>query len=241
MEQSLNHPDLIRHALIESMKIGQYAHCRQLPPEKELSEKLNVSRTLLRDVLGTLEQEGLIIRRHGVGTIINRRVLALSCRIDIETEFLDMIRQSGFQPSVHLIRVSTTPASDQTAQQLQTQPGIPLLYVERVCSADGQPAIYCTDVIPVSLIKKHYTMDDLRAPIFSFLRHFCGVVPYMDVTSVRPVLADSTVSEMLRIPPGSPVLNLEELDLDQNGAPVFLSSQYFADGILQHTIIRKKL
>ena len=96
-------------------------------------------------------------------------------------------------------------------------------------------------MIPVSLIRKNYTIDHLRAPIFSFLRHFCGVVPYMDVTTIRPALADAAVSEILRISPGSPVLNLEELDLDQNGAPVFLSSQYFADGILQHTIIRKKL
>ena len=145
MERSLNQPDLIRHALIESMKTGQYAHCRQLPSEKELSEKLNVSRTMLRDVLGTLEQEGLIIRRHGVGTIINRHVLELSCRMDIETEFLDMIRQSGFRPSVRSIRISTIPASDQTAQQLQLQPGSLLLQADRngIYAVDGGLSV-CT-------------------------------------------------------------------------------------------------
>lgn len=241
MEPFYNPPSLIRRILIDAMKTGQYANCHQLPSEKELSEKLNVSRTMLRDVLAALEREGLITRRHGVGTIINRRILELSCRMDIETEFLDMIRQSGFTPSVRSIRVSTAQASDKTAQLLQLTPGSLVLQVERVCAADETPAIYCCDVIPVSLIQKNYTIDHLRAPIFSFLHDFCGIDPCMDVTTVRPAVADAALSEMLQVPPGSPLLNLEELDLDQNGAPVFLSSQYFADGIFQHTVIRKKL
>ena len=241
MEQSLNHPALIRCALIEAMKTGQYASCRQLPPEKELSEKLNVSRTMLRDILAALEREGMIIRRHGVGTLINRRILDLSSRMDIETEFLDMIRQSGFTPSIRSIRVSTAPASDKTTQLLQLPPCSSVLQVERVCAADETPAIYCCDTIPVSSIRKNYTIDHLRAPIFSFLHDFCGIDPYLDVTTVRPTVADATLSETLQVPIGSPLLNLEELDLDQNGAPVFLSSQYFVDGIFHHTIIRKKL
>ena len=72
MESFCNSPNLIRRILIDAMKTGQYANCRQLPSEKELAEKLNVSRTMLRDVLAALEREGLITRRHGVGTIINR-------------------------------------------------------------------------------------------------------------------------------------------------------------------------
>ena len=241
MEQSFNQPNLIRSILIDAMKSGEYAGCRQLPSEKELSEKLNVSRTMLRDVLGTLEREGLIIRRHGVGTIINRRVLELTCRMDIETEFLDMIQQSGFTPSVCSVRVSTVPATARTAQRLQLDPGESVLHVERVCAADGNPALYCNDIIPVRFIRKKYTVDDLRAPIFHFLEHFCGIIPYMDVTSVSPAAADDALGELLGIPSGSPVLKLEELDLDRNGSPLFLSDQYFVDGIIKHTVIRKKL
>ena len=85
----------IRAQLLTAMREGEYAHCDRLPRESVLSEKLGISRTQLRDILASLDREGFITRRHGVGTIINRHVLGAQARMDIEVEFLDMIRQSG--------------------------------------------------------------------------------------------------------------------------------------------------
>ena len=65
----------IRLQLLADMKEGAYAHCERLPRESVLAEKLGISRTQLRDILASLEREGFITRRHGVGTIINRHVL----------------------------------------------------------------------------------------------------------------------------------------------------------------------
>lgn len=42
----------------------------RLPPERELSETLGVSRRALRHVLGILEAEGRIVRHHGRGTFV---------------------------------------------------------------------------------------------------------------------------------------------------------------------------
>ena len=88
----------IRAQLLTAMREGEYAHCDRLPRESVLSEKLGISRTQLRDILASLDREGFITRRHGVGTIINRHVLGAQARMDIEEEFLDMIRQSGRTP-----------------------------------------------------------------------------------------------------------------------------------------------
>ena len=88
----------IRAQLLSAMRDGEYAHCDRLPRESVLSEKLGISRTQLRDILASLDREGFITRRHGVGTIINRHVLGAQARMDIEVEFMDMIRQSGLCP-----------------------------------------------------------------------------------------------------------------------------------------------
>lgn len=88
----------IRANLLSAMKSGEYANSERLPRENVLAEKLGISRTQLRDILASLEREGFITRRHGVGTIINRHVLNVQTRMDIEVEFLDMIRQSGPEP-----------------------------------------------------------------------------------------------------------------------------------------------
>ena len=87
----------IRSQLLADMRSGIYANDERLPRESVLAETLGISRTQLRDILASLEREGFITRRHGVGTIINRHVLNAQGRMDIEVEFLDMSFQSHRQ------------------------------------------------------------------------------------------------------------------------------------------------
>ena len=75
----------IREKLLYEMKEGIFSDCSKLPREIELSEKLGISRTQLRDVLPALEREGFITRMHGSGTYVNRHVLDVKNRMDIET------------------------------------------------------------------------------------------------------------------------------------------------------------
>ena len=231
----------IRAQLLSAMKDGEFASCQRLPRESVLAESLGISRTQLRDILASLEREGFITRRHGVGTIINRHVLNAQTRMDIEVEFLDMIRQSGHEPAVASVRVSDGTADAKIAAQLQIPEGTPIIRVSRLCTADGKPAIYCEDVIEKSLAQGSYTINDLKRPIFHFLQQFCGVYPYLDLTDLKPMVADAALAEILQVPVGSPILHMDELDFDIDGNPVFCSSEYFADGFFRHTVLRKKL
>ena len=231
----------IRAQLLTAMKEGEYAACERLPRESVLAEKLGISRTQLRDILASLEREGFITRRHGVGTIINRHVLNAHTRMDIEVEFLDMIRQSGFTPAVASVQVSEGTADASIAAKLNMEEGDPILRVSRLCTADGKPAIYCEDVLNKALAKGDYTIKDLKLPIFHFLQQFCGVYSYLDLTDLKPMVADAALSEILQVPVGSPILHMDEVDFDIDGNPVFCSSEYFADGFFRHTVMRKKL
>lgn len=241
MNTHTSHTKAIRAQLLASMRDGEYAQRERLPRESVLCVKLGISRTQLRDILASLEREGFITRRHGVGTVINRHVLDVQTRMDIEVEFLDMIRQNGFTPAVASIRSWEEPADEKTAAQLQLPEGTPMLRVSRLCTADGRPAIYCEDVIQKSLIQAAYTEEDLKLPIFHFLQQSCGVYPYLDLTDLRAVPADEKLAELLQVAVGSPLLYMEEVDYDIDGKPVFCSAEYFADGIFRHTVMRKKL
>ncbi len=231
----------IRAQLLSAMREGEYAACERLPRESVLAEKLGISRTQLRDILASLEREGFITRRHGVGTIINRHVLNAHTRMDIEVEFLDMIRQSGHEAAVASVRVSDGTADEKIAGQLQIPVDTPIIRVSRLCTADGRPAIYCEDVVEKALAKDSYTIKDLKLPIFHFLQQFCGVYPYLDLTDLKPVTADAAMAEIMQVPMGSPLLFMDEVDYDIDGKPVFCSAEYFVDGVFRHTVMRKKL
>lgn len=231
----------IRSQLLYDMRSGVYSSGDRLPRESVLSETLGISRTQLRDILASLEREGFITRRHGVGTIINRHVLEAHSRMDIEVEFLDMIRQNGHTPAVAFVQYSEDTADAWMAGQLRIPEGAPIIRVTRLCTADGKPAIYCEDILAKSLVQRTYTEADFAAPIFHFLQEFCGVLAYMDLTDIRPIVADTHLAEVFQVPEGSPLLQMDELDFDIDGNPVFFSREYFADGIFRHTVMRKKL
>lgn len=230
-----------RTKLLYEMKYGCFTECDRLPRETELAEMLSISRTQLRDVLSELEREGYITRRHGVGTIINRHVLQVKNRMDLEMEFQDIIKNCGFVPALTSVEVWEAAADARIAEKLQIREGETVLCKRSVCTADGQPAICWMDVVAKSLVKTDCTVEHFKTLIFQFLQEYCEVSAYMDLTELHAVAADAVIAAALSVPAGTPLLNMEEVDFDIEGKPIFYSSQYFVDGFIQQTVLRKKL
>lgn len=237
----IGNTNTIRMELLREMKSGEFSDCERLPREIELAKRFDISRNHLREVLSELEREGFITRIHGVGTIINHHVLQVKNRMDIETEFLDIIRQNGYEPDVSHVHVQEDTADAYIAEKLQIPEGTEVLRVCRICTADKTPAIYCEDVLEKALVKENFAIKDLEAPIFHFLKKYCYIDAYMDLTQLHAVVADDKVADALNIPKGTPLLNMEEVDYDISGNIVFYSSQYFRDEFFEQTVLRKKL
>ncbi len=232
----------IQENLLHEMKRGAYRYAERLPRESVLAEKLGISRTQLRDSLAELEREGFITRRQGVGTVINRHVLSVPVRADLEAEFMEMVAQSGFEPKERLLVWRRQPADETAAARLNLKPGEDVLFVSRLVTAGERPAIYCEDYIPCALIRDFsYTDADFQAPIFDFLARFCEIEPYLDLTEIRPALAGGEAGAALMLKAGEPLLYMDELNYDIEGRPVLYAPQYFADGIIRHTVMRKKI
>lgn len=231
----------VRARLLDEMKRGLYRHADRLPSENVLAERLSISRTQLRDSLAQLEREGFITRRHGVGTLVNRHVLDVKVRTDIEVEFGDMIRLSGYEPDSRLTGFGFIWADGDTAKKLRLGSCGEVLAVTRLVFADNRPAIFCEDFLPASRVKRRdFGRAELEPPIFEFLKKHCGIEPYMDITELRPVAADARLAGLLDSAIGAPLLYMDEVDYDIDGAPVLYARQYYADGIIKHTLMRKK-
>lgn len=227
--------------LIREMRSGAWANAAQLPRESELAAIMGISRTQLRDILAVLECEGFITRRHGVGTLINRHVLNLPVRIDMEQEFMDMIHAGGHTPSVAFVKAETSPATNEEAEKLRLQPGTVLQRCKKLCTASKRPAIYCEDMFDASLLHQSVTEQDFRAPVFQLLQDNCRLNCFMDVAQLLPVVADEALAEILQIAPGTPVMYIEEVDYDVDGNPLLYSRQYFVNDYFRYNIIRKRL
>ena len=250
MEKENSKPDTVKNApeaknieelLLYEMRFGSYRSSDRLPRESMLAEALCISRTQLRDSLAELEREGFISRRQGVGTIINRHVLNVPVRMDLEIEFMEMVKRSGYSAEEKLIKTGNV-RSVTAAEKLGIGRTDEMLFVSRVVTADGRPVIYCEDYIPKALIKRYdFTPSELEKPIFEFLRSYCNKDAYLDVTEIRPAAASGPLASRLSVTEGTPLLYMDEVDYDFEGTPVMYSRQYYVDGVIAHNVIRRKI
>lgn len=242
MDQGLQLSEEVTRSLLKEIRTGRYSQLKKLPPEVELASQLGVSRTLLRDCLAILEREGFISRKHGVGTVINKHVLEVETRMDLEKEFMDMVADAGYVSEIASVEVEQVPASAQVAEKLKLEPGEPIFLVSRLITADKMPAIYCVDHIGLRHLKTDdCDLDELKKPIFYFLEKYCGETVYMDLTEVRAVAADEHLAKVFQTSTGTPLLFMDEVGYNFGGEPVLMSKEYYMDGILKHTVMRKKI
>lgn len=55
---------------MERIVLGTYPPGSQLPMEKELTRSLKVGRATVRAAMAELEREGVITKRHGIGSFV---------------------------------------------------------------------------------------------------------------------------------------------------------------------------
>lgn len=226
--------------LLSELKNGIYANISHLPSEHEIAKQFGISRTVVRDCLAILEQEGFITRKHGIGTIVNAHVLSAKTRIDLEEEFLDMVASTGHRAAV--IQVDYEYVCSKELDEKLNIYGKNFLKVVRTITSDEQPAIYCEDYISEVLIKNHnYNLSDLSKPIFDFLSDFCNIQVYMDLSEIMAINADTCIAKKLAIKENTSVLYIDEIGYTLVGQPVLYSKEYYVNNAFHHMILRKKI
>ena len=64
------HEEIVQQ-IRELVRDGSLKHGDRLPPEREMAERLEVSRSSLREAIRVLELQGMVVSRPGAGTFIN--------------------------------------------------------------------------------------------------------------------------------------------------------------------------
>ncbi|TSB46518.1 GntR family transcriptional regulator [Alkalicoccobacillus porphyridii] len=218
--------------------IAQYEEGRQLPSEFELAKQMGVSRATLREALRLLEDEGLLVRRHGVGTFVNARPL-LTSGIEELSSVTDMIRQAGMEPGTIFLSDSVLEATAEDQVQFKESDLEQVFQVERLRTADGMPVVYCLDRVPNHLLANR-SVHETRS-LFQFLSDIGKTITYA-VTYIEPIGYHETVSELLESDAGASLLLLNQTHYDQYDQPILYSQNYFrADKFKFHVLRRRNM
>ncbi|MDF2684808.1 MAG: GntR family transcriptional regulator, partial [Brevibacillus sp.] len=96
---------LVMDKIKGDIESGQLRPGERLPSEAELSKQLGISRATLREALRLLEEEKIVIRRHGVGTFINSKPV-FSGGIGELFSVTDAIERQGYSAGTMIRKTS---------------------------------------------------------------------------------------------------------------------------------------
>ncbi|MFV2044320.1 MAG: GntR family transcriptional regulator [Anaerolineales bacterium] len=117
----------------------------RLPSEKELVERLGVSRSTVRTALTRLEVEGIVERRWGVGTFVAKDKPHTGFGIlSIRPGIPGLLATTGGTPSVYRFNFTEEPPDPELFPDF---PETPTLSLVRVFALDGVPAVAIRDRI----------------------------------------------------------------------------------------------
>ena len=215
--------DAVQEELRQAIFSGVYTPGSQLPTEAELGEMLGASRTVVREALRILEDDGLIFRRHGVGTFVRKHQILKN--LNINYGITEMIRLAGLESGTKFLAVHQDVANEETASQLNVPPGTPIINIERVRTADNKPVVYSLDSIAETLLGGE-PFDPhrlLTESVYTILETEFGHTIDYGVARILPVQAPAAIAEHLNLAPDSTVLYLVQTDYSAGDEPLLYS------------------
>ncbi|MCE9887687.1 GntR family transcriptional regulator [Kluyvera intermedia] len=194
-----------------------------LPSEKELAELYDVSRNTLRKALKTLEEEGMIERRHGSGTYLrNKHFQASVTHLD---SFTEIAKNEGKTPTSQILKFELQTASDEIANNLQVTLGEPVYYAKRLRLIDNI-AMQVEETWLSASRFPDLTIAHMKKSKFSYIENECGVKIMGCYESIQPILPSPEVAKLLHISALDPIIRMQTQAVDEQSTPIDYSILY---------------
>jgi GntR family transcriptional regulator len=197
----------IADRLRRAIEHGEFKAGDALPSEAQLNDAFGVSRTTARAALDRLEQEGLIFRKAGKGSVVlDPKVEQPLSRL---SSFAEDMRQRGLSASYVTYSVAMDLAPPEVAAAFTVEPGRLCAHITRLLKADGQPMGMSHSWISPDLLGDltlpEATALDSRS-LYDWLETTLGARIIGGTEAIEAAITDRRLSQQLDIPVGSAVL-----------------------------------
>jgi|YNPNPStandDraft_1061719.scaffolds.fasta_scaffold00031_36 DNA-binding GntR family transcriptional regulator len=238
IERPLTIVEQASQILRKRIREGVYAPGERLPSEDELAEEMGISRTTLRAAMSALVAEGLVVRRQGAGTYVNRRSLELIAQLQKFWSFMRVIENGGRKPSVRQLFVGERAADQDEARHLEIEAGEMVFVLERLFLADVMPVIHSTNLVPLDLLTQPPQSRQLIESIQDFLRQHAGQEITYSTSDICAVLPPPEVAKALRVQDGQPLLRFDDVFFNASSKPIAYGINYYNEKLLGMRLVR---
>jgi GntR family transcriptional regulator len=209
----------IREAIRDDINKGVVKRGEKLPSEDELAARYGVSRMTVRQGVTDLIDEGLLYRRHGVGTFVAH--LHLERDHSRLTNFFENSRLDAVEVSERLLMLEVIPAKLQVAKSLNLVEGEFVIRIKTLRFTGSVPVTIHEAYIPHKLFSQLLQADiSLESKDLWGFYERCGYKVKRAVQKLEARQADEEMASLLVIEEGSPILYKERTLFADDGTPV---------------------
>ena len=223
--------------LYQKITAGEYPPGTLLPTENDLTKQYRISRITVRRAMDMLLSDGLIVKKRGSGTYVQKKKLEQTMRKVLH--FSEEMRRKGIQSRTEMVSNEVVPASLHVAEALGVDEMEPLINVHRIRYADDTPicieSAFLIEKLCPDVLRHNFSERSLRL----FLEENYDLRWSHAKQKIFAVNASAQIATELEAAENDAVIHIERISYTaDNTAGEFLQGYYRGDSYYFTTELR---
>lgn len=222
--------------LLEEME-NSLSEGEQIPSEREICDKYNVSRTTVRQAINELEREGLIYKVHGKGTFVAPKKM----KQDLVGfySFTEEMKKLGKKPLSKVMSFEITDAGRKVSKKMNIEENAMVYKFTRLRIADDIPMMLEETFVPHDLFPG-LTKEELESnALYDIFTEKYKVESKVADEFFTPVMAFENEASLLEMPSSLPSLRIERYTYNENRIIEYTNSIARGDKFKYHVRLEK--
>jgi GntR family transcriptional regulator len=208
----------IAQSLRERIARGEPGPGGRLDDQRSLAREFGVTLMTLRQALDLLERDGLITRRHGLGTFVASPIVDYDI-LHLRT-FAGDLSAKGAPVATRFLRSQFVVADSRAARELAVGKRARVLVLERLRLVGGQPMSFQASYLPARIGEDVVKADLAVTPLRQVLSFKLGLEITAARETVSAVPLDARAARELGCRAGIAAFRSDRVSVGTDGAPV---------------------
>lgn len=230
----------IRQDILRKIENGEFTDKKKLPGERTMEASYGVSRASIRHAISMLEQEGVLVRKHGSGTYVAEKKMTQS--ITELRGILEDLKDSGAKINCTVLltkRMEYTLDLHDIWEALHLLQNQKIYYVERLFYADGTPLLIEKNYFPEEVGKQCSNFDFTRDIIYDGLE-LLGYTVHDAHQEILARIPEDHERDVLNLGKKAAVLSVQRVNYSVNKDPVLFAEAVIAGERYSYTMDLKR-
>ncbi len=229
--------------------IKEWDKSRPIPSEAKLSQDMGVSRNTVREAIQNLEKADVLIKKHGVGTFINKTDANLVTALNNLHGIQNIVATEGKTLSFKQNEIEIVIPDEEIISYLKISKKQKLIRIVQTYLANDSevikgicyinPKLYNNN--PESFALKIKGSNTENNTIFDIIENFTNFSVNHAITKISAILADKETADSLSINEGDPIVKLNETYFDTDGTVLMHSIDLINSDNFELLVVRKRL